>query len=204
MNKEDVIILDQQTLYDDRYKLIRYTLKHKLFQGGFTQPFQRDVFARLSSTAILPYDPARDEVVLIEQFRAPMLSLGEHPWLMEIVAGVCDTNESPREVAIREAQEEAGCSIGAAHLICEYLPSPGVCNEVVYLFCGKTDTQNIGGIHGLTEENENIRACVVPFEEAFGFIAQGRIKTSPAILALQWLKLNRTNLRKDEQWVDQT
>ncbi|OGT63118.1 MAG: hypothetical protein A3E85_04030 [Gammaproteobacteria bacterium RIFCSPHIGHO2_12_FULL_45_12] len=74
--------------------------------------------------------------------------------------------------------------------------SPGGSNERLHLFCGRIDASDVGGIHGLKEENEDIRALVLSREEAFSLLQEGRIKTSPAIISLQWLQLNRDSLRQ--------
>src|SRR5690554_7851398 len=46
-------------------------------------------------------------LVLVEQFRIGALDKSPVPWLLEIVAGLIDTDEEPAEVARREAREEA-------------------------------------------------------------------------------------------------
>lgn len=118
------------------------------------------------------------------------------PWLVEIVAGVIDHNDPPPDVATREAQEEAGCEILDLYSICDYFVSPGGCNEHLDLFCGRIDATEVGGIHGLPHENEDIRVINLPADEAFMLLQEGKIKTSPAIISLHWLQLNREWLRQ--------
>jgi 8-oxo-dGTP pyrophosphatase MutT (NUDIX family) len=89
---------------------------------------------------MLPYDPQRDEVVLIEQFRVGALGKTDNPWLIELVAGLIDKEEQPEEVAHREAQEEAGLVIGALWPMTKYFPSPGGSNEFVHLYLGRCET----------------------------------------------------------------
>lgn len=195
-NQNDCEIIKKETLYQGIFRLVRYHLRHQLYNGGKSNVLLRDVLERQSAIAILPYDPVLDQVVLIEQFRPGPLSLLTNPWLIEVVAGLIDTDETPADIAIRESFEEAGCRVEAIHPIYDFFVSPGGSNEYLYLFCGKIKSGQAGGVHGLVEENEDIRAFVMPAEEAFESLRQGKIKTTPAIVALQWLQLNRAFLQK--------
>lgn len=188
-------ILNSEILYEGVFRLTRYHLRFKLFNGGMSKIICRELFERKSAAAVLPYDPVLDKVILIEQFRVGAIQRNENPWLIEIVAGILDTEESPAEVAIREAQEEANCNILHLYPICEYFVSPGGSNEYLSVFCGCIDSTKAGGIYGLHEEDEDIRTHVLSFAEAYQELELGKIKTSPAIVSLQWLKLHREWLR---------
>lgn len=192
----DYEILNKEMLYQGFFRLCRYTIKHRLYDGGWSETFTREVFERDPAIAILPYDPILDRVILIEQFRSGSLFDPENPWLIEIPAGILDKDEHAEDVAYREATEETGCRIQQLEPICEYYVSPGGSNEYLYLFCGKTDSRGIEGIHGLKEEHEDIRVINVSVEEAFAMAESGKIKTSPALITLFWLKLNRARLQK--------
>ncbi len=154
----------------------------------------REIFERGHASSVLLYDPVRDEVGLIEQFRPGALAAGWHPWQVEVVAGIIDDGAAPEEVAIREAQEEAGATIGDLVPICRYLVTPGGSTETMALYCARVDSRTLGGIHGLEEEGEDIRVFSVAADEAIGWIAAGRVVNSCAIIALQWLALNRRQL----------
>ena len=154
----------------------------------------REIFERGSVVALLPYDPKLRKVVLIEQFRAGAIHDEKSPWLIECVAGVIDEGETVEEVAIRESKEEANCEIIHLEKICRYYVSPGGTTEECTLFCGIVDSNGIGGIHGLAEENEDIRVEVVDTEIAYQWLAEGIIKSSATIIALQWLQLNESRL----------
>ena len=80
---------------------------------------------RHDAVCVLPYDPQRDRVVLIEQFRVGALGKVDNPWLIELVAGLIDKDESPDEVARREAVEEAGLELADLWPVTRYFPSPG-------------------------------------------------------------------------------
>jgi ADP-ribose pyrophosphatase len=114
---------------------------------------------------------------------------------MEIVAGIIEEGESAEEVVSREAVEEAGCTIQELIPICDFLVSPGGTSERIALFCGKVDAQGVGGIHGLDEENEDIRVTVVSYQEALALLVNGRINSASPIIALQWLIMNHERVR---------
>lgn len=182
-------------LFEKYFRLDEFHVAHELFAGGNSPVFTREIFERGSVVAVLPYDPRRDKVVLIEQFRAGALDDSDGPWLIECVAGVIEEGESEEEVALRECVEEAGCSIERLHTISRYYVSPGGTSEHCSLFCGLVDSDGVGGIHGLPHEHEDIRVIVVDAAEAFAWVRDGRIRSSATIIALQWLELNKGRLR---------
>ncbi|QKT04690.1 ADP-ribose diphosphatase [Ectothiorhodospiraceae bacterium 2226] len=192
-----VEILDKTVCYDGFFRLERYRLRHSLFGGGWTRPLTRELFERGHAAAVLPYDPARDEVVLIEQFRIGALAEAGGPWLVEIVAGMIEPDEAPEAVARRETREEAGCEIRELLPIVRYLVSPGGTTEHLHLYLGLVSTAGVGGIHGVPEEGEDIRVQAVPFDTAVEWMQQGRVDSAAPIIALQWLMLNRERLRRE-------
>ena len=195
-SQNDYEIIKREVLYQGVLRLARYHIRHRTFAGEWSSAYTREILERQFAAAVLPYDPLLDRVILIEQFRAGALSNPKSPWLLEIVAGLYNENEKPAEVAKREAMEEAGCKILDLHLIYDYFVSPGGTNEYLHLFCGRVDASQAEGIYGLPEEQEDIRAFSLPVEEAFVLVQEKKIKTSPAIVALLWLQLNREWLKQ--------
>lgn len=192
----DVEVLARETVFQGYFRVDRYRLRHRLFAGGWSRPFQRELFERGHAAAVLPYDPRHDRVLLIEQFRIGPYAHGGSPWQIEIVAGILHHGETPAELARREALEEAGCLLQSELLpVAAYYMSPGAVSEHMTLFCALTDLEGAGGIHGVDDEDEDIRVHVPGFDEAMDWLQAGRIQNSPAIIALQWLALNRTRLR---------
>src|SRR5690606_11031997 len=161
-SQADCELAAREPLYSGFFRLERFRVRHRLFAGGWTETFAREVFVRHEAAVALLYDPPRERVVMIEQFRAPAIGKVANPWLLELVAGLIDKDEAPEEVARREAQEEAGCTVGALLPIARYLPSPGGSDEFVHLFLGIVDSEGLGGIHGLPDEHEDIRVHLVP------------------------------------------
>lgn len=190
-----VEILDKSVAYQGFFKLLTYRLRHALFDGSMSRELRREVFERGHAVGVLPYDPERDEVVLIEQFRVGALDAPQGPWLMEIIAGMIGPGETPHEVALREAQEEAGCTIQELLPVAHYLSSPGGSSEQVTVFLGRTSTEGIGGIHGLADEGEDIRVHALPLDHALALLDTGAICAALPIIALQFLALHRERVR---------
>ncbi|NNB07012.1 NUDIX domain-containing protein [Pseudomonas fragi] len=190
-----VEIVKRENGYQGFYKLDRVHLRHELFAGGMSREISREVFVRHDAVCVLPYDPQRDEVVLIEQFRVGALGKTETPWLIELVAGLIDKAEVPEEVAHREGEEEAGLTFSSLWPITRYFPSPGGSTEFVHLYLGRCSSEGVGGLHGLEEEAEDIRVTVWAYEDALQALRDGRISNAASIIALQWLALNRAEVR---------
>jgi len=198
MTRKDVKILEKTTLYEGHFRLHRYCFRHRLFAGGWSDIVTREVFDRGSAVALLLYDPTRDAVVLIEQFRLPALLAGRSGWQIEPVAGLADRrNESEKAVARREAQEEAGLRItGELVPVHRILPSTGGLTELVSIYCARVDSRRADGVHGNRDEGEDIRVRVLPVREALRLMQSGKIENAHCVVALYWLAANRARLRR--------
>ena len=173
--------------------------RHRLFSGEWSGERIYDVLRRGDAVAILLYDPDCDSVVLVEQFRLPALYARLSPWQIEPVAGLVDKDESYEAVARRESREEAGIEpIGELIPIHRYMPSPGDSDETVMLFCGRVDSRNAAGIHGLPEEHEDIRVVVKTIAELEAMVEAGQIETGHTLIGCYWLLRHRDRLRN--QW----
>ncbi|WP_252107436.1 MULTISPECIES: NUDIX domain-containing protein [unclassified Halomonas] len=195
LTRADVELETRETLYQGFFRLEALTLRHRLFEGGYSTTMRREIHSRFDAVGVLLYDPHRDALVLVEQFRAGAIDDPRSPWKLELVAGLVEKNESLEDVARRESQEEAGCKVGALTKLHTYYPSPGACNERVTLFCGLVDTVGMGGIHGLDEEHEDIRVHVVSFTDAWALLEQGRLDNAMCLIGLHWLNGQRASLR---------
>lgn len=194
-------VISKQLLYQGFFKLIRFELTHDLFGGAKSIPLSRELLDRGQAAAVLPYDPVRDELVLIEQFRIGAGDDPSGPWVIEIIAGLQEAGESAEELIHREAKEEAGCTISNLIPLHRYYSSPGSSNEQIQTYFARTDTRELGGIHGVDEEGEDIRVHIVSSDTAFEWLDQGRIDSALPLIALQWFKLNRDNIRA--QWLSE-
>jgi len=195
MDRNDVEIISTTARYEGYSSLHEYRLRHRRFDGGWTDTVVRELVERGNAVCVLPYDPVRDTVVLIEQFRIGAYVAGVAPWQIETVAGIIDPGESEEDVARRECLEECGCTIAELHFVCRVLSSSGIMSELTAVFCGIVDATAVSGIHGLDHEHEDIRAGAFPFEDAAAMIADGRFQHAHGVIALQWLAANRDRLR---------
>jgi ADP-ribose pyrophosphatase len=195
---QDVRVLEQETVFSGYFSVRRLTLQHRCFGGGWSQPIVREVFDRGDCVGVLPYDPATDSVVMIEQFRPGAIRGDQSPWMLELIAGVIDSGESDEQVAYREAMEEAGCVMSELLPIATVIPSAGACSEQIRLFCGRVSRAAIGGIHGLAEEGEDILVHAVTRPDALAMLAADRIPNGHTLIALQWLQIHGEALR--ERW----
>lgn len=179
-----------------RVEIVRF--RHRLFAGGWSGERVFDVVRRGAAVAVLLYDPERDRVVLIEQFRIAALYAGRSPWQVEAVAGLVDSDETPEAVARREAREEANLDpVGPLVPIQTILPASGSYDEAVSLFCGRVDSRGAAGIYGLAAEQEDIRVVVRTVPEVEAMLDEGRIDSAHTVICLSWLLRHRDRLRRE-------
>lgn len=171
------------------------------FEGSGGQvrgPVAWELLRRGRAVAVIPYDPVRDTVVLIEQFRLPALAAGLGPWLVEVAAGLADGAETDEAVARRETLEETGLTVTALERAGRFMLSPGIADETITIFAGRVDAPaGEAGHAGLAAEHEDIRVFAVPAEEAFAMATSGRIVNITTALALLWLAAQRDRLRRE-------
>jgi len=192
-------ITGREIAYQGFFRIDRYRLRHRLYAGGWSGELKREVFERGNAVGVLLYDPARDALVLVEQFRLPAHLAGFPAWQLEIVAGIIDRpGESAVDVVRREAKEEAGLAIeGDVLPIHRYLTSPGGSTETVALYCGRVDSRDAGGIHGLADEQEDIKVVVESYDQTMALLRADKIDNGFTITALYWLAANRERLRRE-------
>lgn len=180
-----------------RVDVVRF--RHRLFAGGWSGERVFDVVRRGEAVSVLLYDPDRDSVVLVEQFRLAALYGGRSPWQIENVAGLIDTDhESPEQVALREVREESNLEpLGPLIPIQRILPASGTLDEVIWLFCARVDSTDAAGLYGLADEHEDIRVTVKTLAEAEVMLDSGAIESGHTLVALYWLLRHRDRLRRE-------
>lgn len=194
----DIEILDARSGFSRHLGVDVVRFRHRRFDGGWSGEKVYDIVRRGPAVAVVLYDPDRDAVVLIEQFRLAPLYGGRSPWQIEVVAGLIDTDETPEEVARRETREETSLELRGPLLpIQRTMPAVGTLDEVVWLYCGRIDAEGAGGVHGLAEEHEDIRVIVKTIPEVEAMLDAGDIESSHALVALYWLLRHRDRLRRD-------
>ncbi|WP_114909431.1 ADP-ribose diphosphatase [Haemophilus haemolyticus] len=198
-SQQDIEILGEQTLYQGFFTLKRIQFKHKLFAGGESGVVTRELLIKGAASAVIAYDPKEDSVILVEQVRIGAAYHSESnrsPWLLELIAGMVEQGEKPEEVALRESEEEAGIQVKNLTHCLSVWDSPGGTVERIHLFVGEVDSSQAKGIHGLAEENEDIRVHVVKREQAYQWMCEGKIDNGIAVIGLQWLQLNYAQLQQ--------
>lgn len=195
MASRNVDLIDRTTVFQGYFRIDQYKLRHETFAGDMSDEIVREIFERGHAAAALLYDPVRDEIVLLEQFRVGALAAGREPWLIEVVAGIIEDGETPEDVARRETLEEAGLDVIELERAASILVSPGGTSETLELYCARVDSTNAGGVFGLDDEVEDIRAFVLPGTEVEALLASGQVTNATALIALQWFVLNRDRLR---------
>jgi len=186
-------IKQRERTYDGHFKVDKLVVRHELYAGGYSNDLMRERVTRKNSVAVLPYDPHREVLILIEQFRVGPLEQDNNPWLVEIVAGLVEEGESYEDVARREAMEEANCKIEQLHFVSSFYPSPGGFAELAHVYIGKVNSESVGGVYGQDHEGEDIRVNVVSVDDVFKMLANGKIRSAIPMIALYSFK----NLHKD-------
>jgi len=190
--KKDAEIIKSETAFLGYFKVDRLWIRHARFAGGSIE-ICRELFRRGNAVCVLLYDPDADAVVMVEQFRVGALS-APSPWMLELVAGIVEAGETAEDVARRESVEEAGIVLQQVQPITRYLPSGGGCDEWIDLMYAEIDSRSAQGLHGLADEGEDIKVHVLAAKDAFDLVRTGTVNSSPAIIGLQWLELNRDKL----------
>jgi ADP-ribose diphosphatase len=197
----DVEIVEATTPFERFLRIDTIRFRHRMFSGEWSTDNTYDVLRRGAAVAVALYDPDRDAVVLIEQFRLAALLAGSFPRQLEVVAGLVDADETPEMVAFRETREETGLALSGELIpIQRYLPSCGASDESVYLFCARVDSSTAGGVHGSTDEGEDIRTVIKTIAEIEALLDSGAIENGHTLIALYWLLRHRAELRA--RWVE--
>lgn len=193
----DVQVVGRHLPYARFFAVEEYDLRHRRFDGTPGGVMRRATFVMADAVTVLPYDPERDRVLLIEQFRAGPLARGDRQyWQLETVAGRIDPCESPEAAARREAREEAGLQLGPLLPVASFYPSPGAVTEYIHSFVAPCDLPDGSeGLHGLAAEDEDIRSHLVSFDRMMELVGTGEIANAPLIITALWLQRERPRLR---------
>lgn len=174
-----------------------HRLRHRRFDGAMSPMLTRELFVVGDAVTVLPYDPARDRVLVIEQFRMGPFGRGDPlPWQLEAIAGRIDPGETPEDAARREAVEEAGLLLGTLEKVAEYYPTPGAVAEYLFSYVALCDLPDgVDGVFGAEEEAEDIKGHLLSFDRLVEVMAAGEIGNAPLLLTVLWLQRERGRLR---------
>jgi ADP-ribose pyrophosphatase len=194
---DDVLILSSKIGYQGFFQIAVHQLQFRKFDGTMSPTITREIFSRGEAAAVLPYDPERDEVILIRQFLPGAHFAGRASNVLQIIAGMIGAGETPEDVACREAVEEADCAIGHIEKAAAFLPSPGGSSEVIHVYVAEADSSIAGGVHGLAVENEDIRVEVMKADAAIALLDAGEIEAGPAVVGLLWFARHHQRIRRE-------
>lgn len=194
---DDLHIVASRPPQGSFFRLQGVDLTHRRFDGKQSHLLVREAFLGVDAAIVLPYDPVRDRVVLVEQFRmGPMMRHDPNPWMLEPVAGILDARETPQETALRETQEEAGLILRHLEPVSAHYPSPGSSTDFFYCFIGLCDIPQTAPYRGgLVDEGEDLRLHPIALDDALTLADTGEVATGPLVLLLNWLARHRDRLR---------
>lgn len=197
LTRDDVTDHGTHHIHDGFFNTEERHLSHRRFDGGVQEHLHRSVYRVADAVTVLPYDPVRDRILLIEQFRVAPYAHGDaSPWLLEPIAGILDAGESAETTARREAREEANLALGALHFVGRYYPTPGGVAQVLFSYLGIADLpDSAAGLGGHAGEGEDILSHLVPYDLACRMLAEGDMANAPLILTMQYLMMHRDRLR---------
>lgn len=195
---DEVRTLAMRRPYSAFFAVAEADLQFPRFDGGQSETVTRAAFVMADAVSVLPYDPVRDRVLLIEQMRiGPWIRGDRHVFSLEAIAGRIDPGESPEEAARREAVEEAGLTLGPLEQVARYYPSPAGVTEYLFSYVACCDLPDgIAGLGGAPDEHEDIRSHLLAFDDFLGLIHTGEVENAPLILSGYWLQSNRDRLRR--------
>jgi len=193
----DVVVARRRLPYAHFFAIEEYDVAWRRFDGTMSDTVTRAAFVSGDVVTVLPYDPVRDRVLVVEQFRAGPYARGDaQAWQIEAIAGRVDPGETPEEAARREAEEEAGLLLSNLTEVARYYPSPGAVSEYLYSYVALTVLPDgSAGVFGVEGEAEDIRGHLISFDRLMELVASGEIENAPLIMTALWLQRERPRLR---------
>jgi len=172
-------------------------IRHRRFDGQMSDTLVREGFFGVDAAVVLPYDPIRDRVLLVEQARlGPRLRHDPNPWMLEPVAGIVDARETPQAAALRECREEAGLQVAHLAPAGAFYVSPGASTDYFYTYVAVCDLpQPETYFGGLDTEAEDLRLHPMSLDAAMALADSGEIATGPALFLLHWILRHKDRLR---------
>lgn len=192
-----VDIVSRRRVHTNFFAMDDISLRHETFAGEMSEVLERSVFISTDAAIVLPYDPVRDRVLLVEQIRLGPIGRNDPVcWQMEPVAGLIDPGETPEDAARREGAEEAGLAFRTLEPAGACYASPGAATDFFHMFVGVCDLPDgSAGIGGEPSEGEDIRSHLMGFEALLEMADEGRVVNAPLAVLVYWLARHRDRLR---------
>lgn len=193
----DVEVVRTAPPFGNFFRFQQCEVRHRQFDGALSDVLQREVFAGSDAVIVLPYDPKRDRILLVEQVRmGPIIRQDPNPWMLEPIAGMVDARETPEQTARRESMEEAGLTALDLHHLTSFYPSPGSSTDYFHAYLGLCDLPDDHATSGgLDSEAEDLRLHLISYDQALALVASGEINTGPLVMVLSMLGAQRNALR---------
>jgi len=182
-------IINKKKIHDGFFKMHQINFTHQKHNGEWSPEVSREIFGGAQVATVLPYDPIKKKIVLIKQFRIGVLERKNDPLLIEIVAGMVDSGETPIEAAKRECLEETGCIANKIKKIYSYYPAPGSSESYYHFFLAEVNAYDDERIFGQEYENEDILVKSYTIPEIKKLLKDKKIINGVTLIALQWFFL---------------
>ena len=195
-------LIADRLVYDGFWRVRRVTFEGD-GDGRSKDELHREVIEAQEAIAVLLFDPARDVVALVRQFRPAAFVGHGTPAMIEVCAGLLDPGEEPAACVLREALEETGLAITAPRFIARVYMSPGICTERISLFIATYDeTCRVEAGGGLAHEGEDIEVLEIAVDDAVAMIDAGEIVDAKTVILLQRLQRERDHARRSDPVAD--
>jgi GDP-mannose pyrophosphatase NudK len=181
-----VKILEETTLYRGWSTLKRYIITYTR-QDRRKEKQIREIYNSGDGAAVLLYNPNEKKILLIRQFRLPVLLNGHKDgFIIECCAGMLDELH-PEEAVIKEIKEETGYMVKDVTKIYEAFATPGAHMEKIHFYTAKYNASmkvHEGG--GELSEQEDIEILEYGYDEIPELLQSGTIIDAKTIILLQW------------------
>jgi nudix-type nucleoside diphosphatase (YffH/AdpP family) len=163
-------------------------------QDGRTEEQEREIYNSGDGAAVLLYNPEERKILLIRQFRLPVLLQGHKDgFIIECCAGMLDELH-PEEAIIKEIMEETGYKVNNVTKIYEAFATPGAHMEKIHFYTATYDVSmkvHDGG--GDLSEQEDIEILEYVYDKIPELLKSGSIIDAKTIILLQWAEMKLVN-----------
>ncbi len=143
---------------------------------------KREIVEHANAVAIIPLKD--DKIIFVRQFRKAV-----NKDLLELPAGLIESNELPKEAASRELQEEIEYDAKEMEYLFDSYSSPGFTDEKMSYFLAK----DLFPSKRENDEDEFLKIEEYSLNEALKMIEEGKIEDSKTIVGLLYLNMRKGN-----------
>lgn len=125
-----------------------------------------------------------NQILLVKQFRYPTAID-----TLEIPAGKLELNEDTAICALRELEEETNYSAKSLKLISKFLPTPGYCDEMLYIY----EAQDIYEVKNplACDDDEFIEVIKMNIDDAYQKVINHEIIDAKTVIAIMYAYINK-------------